>query len=232
MASSLSARSRSFTGPRPVASARQVRRGRPPLEAAPRRQRILDAAAELFFRHGYDGTTLDAVARAGGVTKRAIYELVGDKLALFRAVCKHTFAHREAFRPQLPARAEELPARLEEIAARLVAHSLSDGILNVARAMVIEGIRFPELALDVIDAGKRQLIDDILSHYFADLAQCHFVGALDPIEASELFYDLAVGNRGFRKAMGYREPNPDAAMIHLRVKVFITGYLAPLTRSA
>ncbi len=206
----------------------KVRRGRPRLDVEPRRQRVLTAAAELFFQRGFDGTTLDAVSKAAGVTKQAVYELVGDKLALFQAVCKYTFASRDTFRPPLPDRLEDLQPSLEAIAHRLLDHSLSDGILNLARAMVIEGIRFPELALDVVDAGRRQ-ISEILAHYFEALSTCHFIGSIDALEAADIFYDLAVGARGFRKAMGYQEPLPDAVTIRKRVEVFIAGYLAPHT---
>ena len=51
------------------------------------------------------------------------------------------------------------------------------------------------------------------------------IGAIDPIEAADLYYDLTVGARGFRKAMGYREPVPSAAAIRQRVEVFRAGYL-------
>jgi AcrR family transcriptional regulator len=38
-----------------------------------REQRILDAAAELFVRYGYDKTTVSDIARAAGISKGAIY---------------------------------------------------------------------------------------------------------------------------------------------------------------
>ena len=107
-------------GAAPAAAGRSpMRRGRPRLDVAARRQRILTAAAELFFVRGYDGTTLDAVSKAAGVTKQAVYDLVGDKLALFQAVCKHTFADRDTFRPPVPDRLENLRPSLEAIAPQI-----------------------------------------------------------------------------------------------------------------
>src|SRR6476660_2752225 len=39
-----------------------------------RRPLVLDAAFELFLEHGYDGTSMEAVARAAGVTKPVVYD--------------------------------------------------------------------------------------------------------------------------------------------------------------
>jgi AcrR family transcriptional regulator len=43
------------------------------------RERIVEEAARLFNRRGYRGTTLDAVARALGVTRPALYYHVSSK---------------------------------------------------------------------------------------------------------------------------------------------------------
>jgi AcrR family transcriptional regulator len=47
---------------------------------------LVDAARELFARDGYEGTFLDDVARAAGVTKGALYHHFEGKRELFRAV--------------------------------------------------------------------------------------------------------------------------------------------------
>ncbi len=39
-----------------------------------------------MLEHGYDGTTVDAVANAAGVTKRTIYSRIGSKEELLQAV--------------------------------------------------------------------------------------------------------------------------------------------------
>lgn len=50
------------------------------------RQRILDAAAEVFAERGYGGAGVDEIARRAGVNKAMLYYHVGDKAALFREV--------------------------------------------------------------------------------------------------------------------------------------------------
>jgi AcrR family transcriptional regulator len=46
---------------------------------ARRRQKILDAAVELFQERGYLGTTVDDIAARAGVTKRTLYHHMGNK---------------------------------------------------------------------------------------------------------------------------------------------------------
>jgi AcrR family transcriptional regulator len=51
-----------------------------------RRPMVLDAAFELFLEHGYEGTSMDALARAVGVTKPVVYACYPSKDELFKAL--------------------------------------------------------------------------------------------------------------------------------------------------
>jgi AcrR family transcriptional regulator len=51
--------------------------------------RILDAAAELMTRYGYDKTTMDDIARAAGVSKGALYLEWAGKEQLFDALLEY-----------------------------------------------------------------------------------------------------------------------------------------------
>ena len=56
------------------------------------RRRILDAAGRLLVERGYHGTTLGAVADAAGVSVQTVYNVVGGKAALLKAVYDVTLA--------------------------------------------------------------------------------------------------------------------------------------------
>lgn len=61
-----------------------------------RKQRILDAAANLFVHYGYDKTTVDDIAREAGVSKGAIYLHFKSKDELFEALfIQEMTAHAE-----------------------------------------------------------------------------------------------------------------------------------------
>jgi AcrR family transcriptional regulator len=51
-----------------------------------RRPELLDAALRLFLEHGYDGTSMQALADEAGVTKPVVYAAFGSKDDLFRAL--------------------------------------------------------------------------------------------------------------------------------------------------
>jgi AcrR family transcriptional regulator len=53
---------------------------------AERREQIARAAAAVFMRGGYDGTSMDDVARQAGVTRLIVYRIFESKDDLYRAV--------------------------------------------------------------------------------------------------------------------------------------------------
>ncbi|MDT0349846.1 TetR/AcrR family transcriptional regulator [Pseudonocardia charpentierae] len=56
------------------------------------RRRILAAASRLFLERGYLGTTLSAVAQVAGVSVQTVYNVVGGKAVLLKAVYDVTLA--------------------------------------------------------------------------------------------------------------------------------------------
>ncbi|HSL57052.1 MAG TPA: helix-turn-helix domain-containing protein [Acidimicrobiales bacterium] len=55
------------------------------------RDRILAAASDEFYDHGFDGATLAGIARRAGTATANIYRYVPDKVALFEAVITDEF---------------------------------------------------------------------------------------------------------------------------------------------
>lgn len=61
--------------------------GRPrKLPVAEQRALVLAAAGHVFATSGLQGATIEHIAREAGLTRQAVYELYGDKNALFAAV--------------------------------------------------------------------------------------------------------------------------------------------------
>lgn len=67
-----------------------------------KRRRILEAATDLFVRHGYRKTSIDDVARQAGVAKGTVYLYYRNKAELaFHAVALEKRAHLERLAPIL-----------------------------------------------------------------------------------------------------------------------------------
>lgn len=60
-------------------------------EAAETRQRIVDAARDLFVANGYDATSMRAIAKRIEYTPTAIYHHFESKEALLDELCSHDF---------------------------------------------------------------------------------------------------------------------------------------------
>lgn len=60
------------------------------------RDRILDAALEVFAAAGFAGATIDAIGQAAGFTKGAVYSNFGSKDELFLALLDRQFEQRGA----------------------------------------------------------------------------------------------------------------------------------------
>src|SRR5438552_18055568 len=65
------------------------KRGRERVYDAQRtREAILGAAEAVFAEHGFDGTSVDAIAETAGYNKSLLFQYFGDKLGLYTAVNK------------------------------------------------------------------------------------------------------------------------------------------------
>jgi TetR/AcrR family transcriptional repressor of mexJK operon len=146
------------------------RRGGRPSKADAERlaHRIVDAATELFFTHGYGATTIEAVAQRARISKRTFYHRFENKSALFSAVVHHTI---EGLRP--PAGVPlllgtSLPEILRGLAELILRAALSPPAIALHRLIVAESSRFPKLAVVVTNQGASQeaigLIAGVLEH--------------------------------------------------------------------
>src|SRR5580765_3079216 len=72
--------------PRPVKRRRRYDATSRRARARHTRRAILDAAARLFLRDGFQATTMPAVAADAGVSQETIYKTFGGKAGLVRAI--------------------------------------------------------------------------------------------------------------------------------------------------
>lgn len=96
------------------------------------RRRILDAALAEFQDHGYEGTSLQAVAKRAGLTKGAIYWSFRDKQDLFLAL-----VHEQLDVPaeKLMRITEDAPSEVET--APLVSQGMAELIRNQPAVMLL-----------------------------------------------------------------------------------------------
>lgn len=209
---------------RPTGTTRQ--RGRPALDAGFQRDRIMTAATQIFIERGFTASSVDAIGRAAGVTKRTIYELIGDKEALFHAVCARLCATAGTF--HFNAAASDLPLRdmLMDMANTILANALAPAATAFNRMLAVEALRFPDLVVSVMDSGRHEMHEK-LAGVFAALVARGCIAEINPSQAADTFYDAIIGSRAMRAMLGYDEPFPPVTEIEARVDMIVRGFLKP-----
>jgi AcrR family transcriptional regulator len=149
-----------------------TRTGRPTrAEAAELEERLRHAAVETFLEHGYDAATMEAVARAAGITKRTLYARYPDKRALFAGVVPWALArqhHDETPQSTLP---DDLGAALTVIARAAVARAVDPDIVRLTRLAMNESSRVPEFATSAHTltwSPRMQAVMDVLAKHAAE----------------------------------------------------------------
>ena len=61
------------------------------------KERVLDEAMEVFWRHGYEGTTIAELTAAMGINPPSLYAAFGSKEGLLKAALDHYSAKRAEF---------------------------------------------------------------------------------------------------------------------------------------
>jgi len=182
--------------PRPAtgATAKVPRRGGRPSRAEAKQlaDRILDAATELFFSVGYGATSIEAVARHAGISKRTFYHRFDDKSALFSAV-----VHRTIERMRPPAgvpllEGANLQVVLEHLAGLILRAALSPPALALHRLIVAESLRFPELAAVVNDQGASKEAIQLIAGVLDREARAGRLTLDNPTFAAQQFLQMVI----------------------------------------
>src|SRR5581483_2941236 len=84
-------------------------------------EKALDAALLLFWRHGYEGTSLAALTKAMGINVPSLYAAFGNKETLFK----------KALQRYLQKPASYLPKALEQPTARRAVEKLFRGAIDM-----------------------------------------------------------------------------------------------------
>jgi AcrR family transcriptional regulator len=183
---------------------------------------ILAAAAELFLQHGFDGTSMDAIAGSAGISKRTLYSRHRDKSSLFNTVIYELLgrllAPIEKFRYEQPA---ELESVLLTLARDMIGEALKPELLAVYRIIPFETQRRPQFGRWIRDVRRKPAI-----HVIARILERHRneLRVTDFEAAAEQFANLAVDSCFRLASLGIKlSPREVDERISAAVDLFISG---------
>jgi len=190
-----------------------------------KRTRILDAALKVFSRSGYSGASMDMIAETAEVSKPTLYMYFGSKEQLFESMmlaCRD--AMLEAFLDPSGNMVEDLHA----FAWRYADAVMDANMLSLARLIIGESQRFPEIGRAYQKAGPDRLLQGIII-YLEDQKQKGRLCFDDGELAAEDFWALIL-SAPRNKALHIPDEVPGKAAIRRYVenglKVFLKAYSA------
>jgi AcrR family transcriptional regulator len=114
---------------------------------------VLDGARRVFLADGYEGASVDAIARAAGVSKATLYAYFPDKKLLFMEVAKTECAGQIHEAREILAPDAAPQDALRAAGCRITSFVLSEFGQSIFRMCVAEGERFPELGREFFRTG-------------------------------------------------------------------------------
>jgi TetR/AcrR family transcriptional repressor of mexJK operon len=201
------------------------RGGRPSRQqSAQLADRILDVAEKLFLGHGFGATSIEAVAKQAGISKRTFYHRFPGKERLFEAVVRRLI---ERWLPPFDSALLSPPNlgdALRHAAEYMLKIALTPEALALHRLVIHEAQRFPGLARIMHDLGAASGIERIAHHLEPRIISGE-LRAIDPRFAAEQFI-LGVVTGPQRRALGLGIPlSPAEISNHARnaVALFLDG---------
>ena len=196
-----------------------------PDSESPKRQLVLDAAAELFMAQGYGAVSMDAIARAAGVSKATLYAHFSSKEQLFARIIGDACRQKIAVAEFLPADTLDVQAALVAVGGRILRFLLEDRALAIHRVVISESLRFPELGRAFFDNGPalfRQTFGEWLK---AQTAAGRLLVA-DTDMAADQFIGLLRNGLYLRATLGLAHPSEAEidAVVTSAVEVFLRAY--------
>ena len=194
-----------------------------------RRERLLDAARDVFLEQGYAGASVnEVVARAGG-SLATLYKQFGSKEKLFTAAMERHIATAWAVLEE-GRRDRQAPEQvLFELGRRMLMLVFDPGVIRLVRGLAFEAERAPELGELFLSRGPDHT-RQALARYLSDQAAQGQLTLDDPHETAGMFMGMLLGEWHIDTLLG-RDLAIDEAKCSARARRCVTIFLAGVTSS-
>jgi TetR/AcrR family transcriptional regulator of autoinduction and epiphytic fitness len=196
-------------------------------EQAARLAVLLAAAETVFLQKGYHQATMNDVAKAAGMSKKTVYELIDSKIELFFGILAD---HHEKI--AFPAPEPDWGAG-EILTANLLALGrflLEPAQIALIRLILAEYTHSPDFGRlfmrSRLITAKARLEDALVG-----VARAHGVPEAEAKEGSAMLFGMALGEFHIGTLIGFRSP-PTRQMLESRVRRAVKIFLAGVSQEA
>jgi AcrR family transcriptional regulator len=187
---------------------------------------VIAGAREVFLRDGFEGASVDDIARVAGVSKATLYSYFSDKRVLFQEVARNEFEVIAERATQSIDR--NAPARqvLTQAAFAIISYNTSPMGISFYRMCLAEAERFPDIGKAYYESGPAVAHREIS----AFLEEAHARGELqidDPLRAAKVFLSLCRSDLHIRLLLAVTDQakmNEVNEIVKDSVEVFLARY--------
>ncbi|HSB77721.1 MAG TPA: TetR/AcrR family transcriptional regulator [Candidatus Methylomirabilis sp.] len=181
------------------ARSRQVR-----VTGEERRRQIIEAAATLFSRKGFRGTTTWEIARAVGVSEAMLFKHFATKEELYAAIIEAKSHPRRLLNTAMEAVGRQDDAEvLRTLARGMIERTLADStLMRLTYFSALEG----HALSDMMFRSRVQELDDFLSQYIAKRVAAGAFRSVDPLQAAWNFIGMVAYHVQLLELFGQKRP--------------------------
>ena len=193
----------------------------------PKEQEVLDVATDYFLAHGYQGASINAMARSSGISKESIYRYFSSKKQLFEAVIRRELAEYQASVRRLSAEKRmDLREALINLAETVLDVATTDRTLALRRLIFDEARRSPDVGQHYYQIGPEYAFAAVEEIFRSHHAESDF----DPAILSRHFLALVAWRPILERecALG---PAPSRAQIRARVESIVADFMKAFLKS-
>ena len=198
----------------------------PSREDNAKRRQILEGARRVFLTMGFDGASMNEVARAAGVSKGTLYVYFLSKEALFAALLRDEKREQAEQLCSFNDEGSDIRATLHDFGIRFLDLLLRPDSLAHLRTVMAVAPKFPEIGQAYYEAGpetgRRRL-----ARYFDGQVEAGRLMRSDTLAAAEQFLELCKGGVFLEVLLcvGRRPSDADlAAHVGRAVDFFLKAY--------
>ncbi|MBD9596896.1 TetR/AcrR family transcriptional regulator [Ensifer sp. ENS05] len=198
---------------------------RTPRKSISARDRVSAAARALFVKNGYEGVSIDEIARKARVSKPTLYAHFGSKERLFLTILEEAFDRIAA--PLL--RDEVEGVAIEDVFdshAKAYARAvLNPDMLAFNRLLIGEAVRFPEMAHQYYESGPAAAYAAV-AEFLEKRVKSGEIGCKDCLAAARMYGAMIISPHRLRLQLLVDDaPNWDEIdrQTSLAVQIFVAG---------
>lgn len=192
---------------------------------SPTRQAIMEATVAFLLRKPFEQVSMAAIAEAAGVSRRTIFNQFDSKMALFEEALKQVWGRIPmAAITEGGAALDDPRATLRQVGQAISAFWLAPDATDIARMVIRESGRHPQLAAQYIELGKRPVTAALVA-YLGRAAAAGLLPISDPDLAAKQFIGMINEPLVFLSILGLKENHSPAHAAYVVDEAVTTFFL-------